>query len=221
MAKMKKMRNIVDWKFNITQLVNDQDVCSVLVQIEHKEIHSEKQYIDDKIERDLKQKYDDTFSVESGKKQIGRVWMLIKQNENDEYEVLQVAQALEYTWNVDKGFWYELRKHVNAILSGINCDEYIKDDYAKIGESLKENEILMFYEVQVDKYLDIYAPDNVKEIVFEIAKEYYTEASIAFYTQADWGFYNSGMDKRALYRIYEDYLEIKKIEEQKKKVDIL
>ena len=38
-----------------------------------------------------------------------------------------------------------------------------------------------------------------------MAREYFAEASVAHFTQSrEWGFYNSGMDKRALYYLYEN-----------------
>ena len=57
----------------------------------------------------MEQYYKETKDLwkDSEEKQIGRVWILVKQD--DEYlEVLQVAQAIDYDINTRKGFFYEL-----------------------------------------------------------------------------------------------------------------
>jgi hypothetical protein len=44
--------------------------------------------------------------------------------------------------------------------------------------------------------------DNIVNMMFDISKEYLAEAAVAHYTGAKhWSFFNSGMDKRAYYRI--------------------
>ncbi len=215
MAKMRKEEGIVDWEYNIKQLVADEETCIQLIQIRYDEIHKKDLNIAEKIEKELGSRYNSRYYKESEKKQIGKVWMLVKQLEYEKYEVLQVAQALEYKWKKNKGYWHELRSHVNSILTAINRNIEGEEFYTAIGEMLEENQILTFYEIVIDNYLEKYAPDNNREIIYEMAKEYYTEAAVAFYTQADWGFYNSGMDKRAFYRIFEDNKD-KKIDEIKK-----
>lgn len=122
MAKMQKIENIVDWKFNINQLVKDEETCRILIQIRQDEIHRGEQYIDEKIENELMINYNSIFNNESDKKQIGKVWILVKQLENEKHEVLQVAQALEYKWKENKGYWNELRNHVYSIILAAQCN---------------------------------------------------------------------------------------------------
>lgn len=55
--------------------------------------------------------------------------------------------------------------------------------------------------------------------IYRMAREYVAEASVAHFTQArEWGFYNSGMDKRALYYLYEN-IRAKKIDKQREDND--
>ena len=69
--------------------------------------------------------------------------------------------------------------------------------------------------MDIEKYLDSFAPADYKQIIYEMACEYFAEASVAHFTQArEWEFCNSGMDKRALYYLHNN-IEFKEIDKQK------
>jgi hypothetical protein len=54
--------------------------------------------------------------------------------------------------------------------------------------------------LDIEKYLNTFAPPDYQNFMYRMARECFAEASAAHFTQArEWGFYNSGMDKRALY----------------------
>lgn len=129
---------------------------------------------------------------ESNDKQSGRVWILVGwENEEPNPVSLQVGQSL----NIFK----EIKRNVNSIF----------DPNAKIKlyrELRKIYHYLVFYELSIDEYLRKYAREDLKELIYEIAKEYYAEALLAHNTYSrNWGFYNSGMDKRAYFTILNDY----------------
>lgn len=142
--------------------------------------------------------------------QCGRVWFLV--NENKEYsEVLQVAQALDYQ-GIKRGYFDEIICHIKEMFGET------EGKYKSFTNNIKEGTALVFYELAIDKYLEEFAPENYKEIIYEIAREYYAEASLAYFTQAkEWGFYNSGMDKRAYFNIL-DNVKCNQIDKQKNKI---
>lgn len=125
--------------------------------------------------------------------QCGRVWFLVNENEKCS-EVLQVAQTLDQ--GLKKGYFHEIICHVREMFGDT------ENKYKNFFNNMKEGDSLVFYELAIDKYLEEFAPQNYKQIIYEIAREYYAEASLAHFTQArEWGFYNSGMDMRAYFNI--------------------
>lgn len=129
-------------------------------------------------------------------KQCGRVWFLVKENEKF-LEILQVAQALDK--GLKGGFFGEIIRHINEMVNGT------EGKYKDFLGTIQKDEALVFYELEIDKYLERFAPKNYKQTIYEIAREYYAEASLAHFTRASgWGFYNSGMDMRALFNIFEN-----------------
>ena len=89
--------------------------------------------------------------------------------------------------------------------------------YSDFAREIREEGELIFYELDIEKYLDKFAPLNYQEFIYRMAREYFAEASVAHFTQArEWGFYNSGMDKRALYYLYDNIksLEIDKQQDE-------
>ena len=72
--------------------------------------------------------------------------------------------------------------------------------YGAFAKEITADEEPIFYELDIEKYLNTFAPPDYKDFIYRMAREYFAEASVAHFTQArEWGFYNSGMDKRALY----------------------
>lgn len=125
--------------------------------------------------------------------QCGRVWFLVNENKKCS-EVLQVAQALDQ--GLGKGYFHEIICHIEDMFGET------ENKYKNFSNNMQEGDCLVFYELVIDKYLEEFAPNNYKQTIYEMAREYYAEASLAHFTQArEWGFYNSGMDKRAYFNI--------------------
>ena len=69
--------------------------------------------------------------------------------------------------------------------------------------------------MDIEKYLNTFAPPDYQNFIYRMARECFAEASAAYFTQArEWGFYNSGTDKRALYYLYEN-IRAKEIDKQR------
>ena len=72
--------------------------------------------------------------------------------------------------------------------------------YGAFAKEITADEEPIFYELDIEKYLNTFAPPDYQNFIYRMARECFAEASAAYFTQArEWGFYNSGMDKRALY----------------------
>ena len=72
--------------------------------------------------------------------------------------------------------------------------------YGALDKEITADEEPIFYELDIEKYLNTFAPPDYQNFIYRMARECFAEASAAYFTQArEWGFYNSGMDKRALY----------------------
>ena len=72
--------------------------------------------------------------------------------------------------------------------------------YGAFAKEITADEEPIFYELDIEKYLNTCAPPDCQNFIYRMARECFAEASAAHFTQArEWGFYNSGMDKRSLY----------------------
>ncbi|MDE7200576.1 MAG: hypothetical protein K2O91_01420 [Lachnospiraceae bacterium] len=168
-----------------------EELCFEIYRITQKDLNAE--YAETQI-IDKVRKYAETHKKaypENG--QCGRIWFLVKEN-NKFLEISQVAQALDKGLN--NGFFNEIICHVKEMLGGT------EGKYKSLFNNNEKENDLVFYELEIDKYLEKFAPVNYKQTIYELAREYYAEASLAHFTQAsEWGFNNSGMDKRAYYHI--------------------
>jgi hypothetical protein len=193
-----------DWKIekdiNIKKLFEDNDIYKEIYRITEKDL-------DKGINKELLKKIA-KHSSDSEKMQSGKVWILVKE-QGESKEILQVAQAIDFGKN--GGFWGEIVGHVKEILQ----PKDVNGKYGKYAKEIRKNVQLCFYEIDIEKYLEKFAPDNYKDFIYKMAREYFVEASIAYFTQArEWAFYNSGMDKRALYYIINN-IETNEIDKQK------
>ena len=198
------INELIPYSDNIKKLISCDEASKLIFKITLKNLKIESDK--DVFLNTLEEYYKETHSPNSEKMQTGRVWFLVK-NINDENEVLQVGQAIDFDFDEKKGFFYELKSIVEELYGNQSTK------YWEYGNHLKENDSLCVYELIISKYLEIFAPNNFKEIIYMMAREYYAEASVAYFTQAkNWNFYNSGMDKRSLYQIHEniDSIEIDK-----------
>ena len=179
---------------NLKILLNDTQICKVIVDIKYSDLQdiSKKNILLEKFRNNYKR------DNNSEKLQYGRVWFLVK-NCAEYFDVLQVAEAIDYGINFEKGFFNEIYRHIKEMFESNNSM------YSSFAKELKSNETLSFYEVNIEAYLEKYAPLNYKEIIYKMASGYFAEASLAYFTQArEWRFYNSGMDKRSYYYITEN-----------------
>ncbi len=143
---------------------------------------------------------------DSEKKQIGKVWALVRYNNGSPVRMLQVAQALDKKKN--SGFFSELRRNVTEMFEGDNSAKYRR--YAK---ELTPGEELRFYEIKIDEFLLSISSNlefDYKTAIYEITKDYMAEALLAHYAQVEeWEYWNSGMDKKAYYRLWSDLHDVK------------
>lgn len=192
---------------NIKKLLEDTNICKKICSITCKDLNNTSNK--KKILKKVDTYYSNTHDKDSDKFQSGKVWFLVK-NQDNSLEVLQVAQSLDYDNRQDKGFFGEIYSHIEEIFNhkGDNI-------YSGFGREIRQNGELIFYELNIEEYLEKFAPSNYKEFIYRMACEYFAEASVAHFTQSrEWGFYNSGMDKRALYYLYGN-IKTLKIDEQK------
>lgn len=134
------------------------------------------------------------FKYNVSTEQSGRVWILVG-TENGKSTALTVGQSLDIFGEINDIIKYK-----------ILGDDYNDGErsYSKMADDYK---ILTFYEVEIDKYLEmtfgkLCKADGIVKVMFDMSKEYMAEAALAYHTYAlHWRFYNSGMDKRALYHL--------------------
>lgn len=194
--------------YNLETLLSKSELCFKICRITSVDLsfgNTRKEEIKAKV----KEYANNSKNMSSNNSQSGRVWFLVK--ENKEYsEVLQVAQALDYNSSPTKGYFYEIISHIDEMF------EEMKDNkYKTFANNIKKGDSLVFYELAIDKYLEEFAPKNYKQIIYELACDYYAEASLAHFTQAkEWGYYNSGMDKRAYYNILDTLKQCVRIDAQ-------
>ena len=200
-----KPNSLIPKNDNIKKLLNAPKVCNPICSISHKELEdpANKQKILKEVDNYYLKKHDKL----SDKYQCGKVWLLVKK-QKEALEVLQVAQAIDYDNEQNKGYFNEIYSHIEEMFG--DRKDNIYSDFAR---EIREEGELIFYELDIEKYLAKFAPLNYQEFIYRMAREYFAEASVAHFTQArEWGFYNSGMDKRALYYLYDNIksLEIDK-----------
>lgn len=185
MAKIKPIKGI-DFQKNLNDLLGS-DILKAVCKIKCENTLDEIIYRIDEYG-----KIENVDVEKSNNKQSGRVWILVgRENIDSEAVSLQVGQSLDIL--------KEIKLDVREMFSENNEKRFFYKD-------LKEKyDCLEFYELPIDQYLEKYACENIKEVIYEIAKEYYAEALVAYNTSSrNWGFYNSGMDKRAYFRILTD-----------------
>ena len=186
---------------NIHKLLKTSGVCKSICTITYKALKTG--MIDDnknQIIEKVNEYYENNHDEFSDKYQGGKVWFLVKK-QSESLEVLQVAQAIDYDISkVNKGFFGEIYCHINEMF-----EETENNIYSSFAKEIEPEQELIFYELDIEKYLEKFAPLDYKEFIYRMAREYFAEASVAHFTQSrEWGFYNSGMDKRALYYLYEN-----------------
>ncbi len=129
--------------------------------------------------------------------QTGQLWLLTGRN-GDTVEALNAGQSLDIKSEIE----YDVE-----VMYGVLSGKKVSCPYRKLKGEYKE---LTFFEVDIDEYLaEVFGnikraegDDNIVNMMFDISKEYLAEAAVAHYTGAKhWSFFNSGMDKRAYYRI--------------------
>lgn len=186
---------------NINKLLNASGVCNSICTISYEALNNgkkedSKKQIIEKVSEYYKNSHDEL----SDKYQCGKVWFLVKK-QREALEVLQVAQAIDYDISKGKkGFFDEIYSHINEMF-----EETENNIYSSFAKEIGPEQELIFYELDIEKYLEEFAPLDYKEYIYRMAREYFAEASVAHFTQSrEWGFYNSGMDKRALYYLYEN-----------------
>ena len=204
---------------NIKKLLTAPDVCTPICILNSETLSNSTN--EEEVKDEVRRYYSNKYDPFSEKNQCGRVWFLVKKRrKSPEYlepselleslEVLQVAQSIGYDINQNKGFLSEICSHIE--------DMFRKEEnniYGAFAEEITEDEELIFYELDIEKYLNTFAPPDYKDFIYRMAREYFAEASVAHFTQArEWGFYNSGMDKRALYYLYEN-IRAKEIDKQR------
>ncbi len=200
MGKLIK-HDIDNLKENMQKYINK---CSAEICCITYEQYTGKNSAYDSIKAKVDEYYSKNHDDNSIDNQSGRVWALILKNESGIKKVYQVAQALDKSKN--EGFFGEIYSHVYEI--------YNKDsgNYKAYADKLQKGESLVFYEIKIDSFLKKCCPfNNYKQIIYEITREYMVEALFAELTQAeDWGYWNSGMDKRAYYRILNEFKKERK-----------
>lgn len=164
-------------------------------------------------EEEAKKKVEEFFKKKS--EENYRVWFLMGKEINSEEEiVLQVAQKkepgtkeeiirnIEFMFNEKYTVIGKDEKDLaesNKTASGYSYF-YIKNLklqslYRQIKEKYKN---LVFYELDIDKYLSYYDKSNN---IYQVSKDYIAESKLAFETNAKyWNYYRSGIGKR----IYSD-----------------
>lgn len=191
--------------YNTDRLLNSKGkICIEICRVTWQNLNSKKskKHIIDKIKHYVETHENGDFKND----QCGRVWFLVNENKKCS-EVLQVAQALDQ--GVRKGYFHEIIYHIEEMFGET------ENKYKNFSNNMQEGDSLVFYELLIDNYLEEFAPNNYKQIIYDMAREYYAEASLAHFTQArEWGFYNSGMDKRAYYNIL-DNVKCNQIDKQK------
>lgn len=192
---------------NIKKLLDEKSVYKEICNITYDEL-SDKSNMEKVLKR-VDTYYNTTHDSTSDEFQCGKVWFLVKK-QGESLEVLQVAQAIDYDKNQSKGFFDEIYNHIKEMFS-----DKEQNIYREFASEIKANGEIIFYELNIEEYLSIFAPKDYKEFIYRMAREYFAEASVAHFTQSrEWGFYNSGMDKRALYYLYAN-IESKEIDKQK------
>lgn len=196
---------------NIEELLTTQGVCTPICILQYDTLNNSAN--EKEVKEEVRHYYSETYDPSSEKNQCGRVWFLVKKH-GESLEVLQVAQSIGYDINQNKGFLSEICSHIE--------DMFRKEEnniYGAFAKEITEDEELIFYELDIEKYLNTFAPPDYQDFIYRMAREYFAEASVAHFTQArEWGFYNSGMDKRALYYLYEN-IRAKKIDKQREEDD--
>ena len=201
---------------NIKKLLTAPDVCTPICILNSETLNNSVN--EKKVKKEVRHYYSETYDPSSEKNQCGRVWFLVKKRRKssehleslESLEVLQVAQSIGYAKNQNKGFLSEICSHIEDMFKKEN-----NNIYGAFAEEITEDEELIFYELDIEKYLNTFAPPDYKDFIYRMAREYFAEASVAHFTQArEWGFYNSGMDKRALYYLYEN-IRAKEIDKQR------
>lgn len=198
---------------NIKKLLTAPDVCTPICILNSETLNNSVN--EKKVKKEVRHYYSETYDPFSEKNQCGRVWFLVKKRRKssehlESLEVLQVAQSIGYAKNQNKGFLSEICSHIEDMFKKEN-----NNIYGAFAEEITEDEELIFYELDIEKYLNTFAPPDYKDFIYRMAREYFAEASVAHFTQArEWGFYNSGMDKRALYYLYEN-IRAKEIDKQR------
>ena len=206
---------------NIKKLLNADGVCTPICILNSETLSNSAN--EEEVKEEVRRYYLNKYDPFSEKNQCGRVWFLVKKRrKSSEYlepsevleslepleslEVLQVAQSIGYAKNQNKGFLSEICSHIEDMFRKEN-----NNIYGAFAEEITADEELIFYELDIEKYLNTFAPPDYQNFIYRMAREYFAEASVAHFTQArEWGFYNSGMDKRALYYLYENITERRK-----------
>lgn len=137
------------------------------------------------------------FEYSASTKQAGRVWILVGRKKG-ESTALTVGQSLD--------IFSEIKNIVYKMFNKTEKDFNSERSYYK----MKENyDVLTFYEVEVNEYLEmtfgkLCECSGIVKVMFDMSKEYMAEAALAYHTYAPyWGFCNSGMDKRALFHLWD------------------
>ncbi len=192
--------NKIEKKHNIESIVKNSEVYKEICVITRDSIIKGNK---GSVKRKFVKYYNDNHDEESEINQKGKVWLLVKRSfkgSKINFEPLQVASALDTDLNLKKnGFFQEIETHIDDI--------FCQNDtfYGNLAKKLENQESLIFYEIQNDIFLENYAPQNYKDIIFDMSKEYYVEASLAYYLQIlNWKYYNSGMDKKSYYNIVDN-----------------
>lgn len=192
---------------NIKKLLTAQGVCTPICILNSETLSNSAN--EEEVKEEVRCYYSNKYDPFSEKNQCGRVWFLVKKH-GESLEVLQVAQSIGYDINQNKGFFSEICSHIEDMFRKEN-----NNIYGAFAEEITEDEELIFYELDIEKYLNTFAPLDYQDFIYRMAREYFAEASVAHFTQArEWGFYNSGMDKRALYYLYEN-IRAKEIDKQR------
>ncbi len=178
-----------------------------VLQKEYSELICEVAYIDlqqgnkDSIIKRIDDYYNAHHDNNSEKKQVGKVWALVRYNNDRPVRMLQVAQALDR--NKYGGFFNELYSNVTEMFEGKSSDKYRR--YAK---ELNQDEKLIFFEIKIDEFLKTFSSRmefDYEKAIYEITKDYMAEALLAHCAQVEeWEYWNSGMDKKAYYRLWSD-----------------
>lgn len=104
--------SLIPQKENIEKLLSETNICKVVCTISYEDLENDlnKQELLKKV----KDYYNSTHSNNSEKIQSGRVWFLAKK-QDDFSEILQVAQSIDYDYKEKKGFFYEIRGHIEEM----------------------------------------------------------------------------------------------------------